>query len=159
MGSEPTQAHLARAQQIADKHMALHGQFPTLAKRLAADIAAALAEQVPPKGSIVDDTGAARKVLGTLPITKDGVVAMDGVEVFHPNQDWHFGLTCMRLLDETQPDKDFPLPEDCEYMGHYSYWEPDTGYGQYESYDIRECYSTKEAALAAQPTKEPTNGK
>jgi len=102
-----------------------------------------------PPGCVIDDTGAVRKVLGTLPVTKDGVIAMPGVELFHPQQDWSFHLEIMPLHPDTKPDPEFPLPEDCEYMAHYSYFESDTGFSTYESYDVRDCYSTRELAESA----------
>lgn len=107
----------------------------------------------PPPGHIIDDTGVVRKVLGTLPLTADGCVVMMGEEVFHPEQDPSFHLEVMPLHPDTEPDKDFPIPEDCEYIGHYSYYERDTGFSQYESYDVRSCYSTSEAAEAARREK------
>ena len=97
----------------------------------------------------VTEDGNVRKIMGTLPITKDGVIAMPGIEVYHPKQDLHFHLVVMKHFDDTLPSDDFPLPDDCEYIAHYSYWEQETGYSQYETYDVRDCYSTKEAAEAA----------
>jgi hypothetical protein len=101
------------------------------------------------EAGFIDENGNVRKVLGTLPVTKDGVIAMPGTEVFHPNQDRHFHLEVMFLMQDMTPDKDFPLPEDCVYMAHYSYFEQDTGYSAYESYNVRDCYSTPEAAEKA----------
>ena len=101
-----------------------------------------------PLGHIKDDKGVVRRVLGTLPVTKDGVVAMPGTEVFHPDQDTQFHLEVMRC-DWTWVDDEFPLPEGCEYVAHYSYYEHDTGFSARETYDVGACYSTREAALAA----------
>lgn len=109
----------------------------------------------PPNGHVVTDDGVVRKVLGTLPITADGCVVMPGIEVFHPQQDFSFHLEVMALHGDERQDDDYPLPEDCEYMGHYSYYERDTGYSTYESYDVRACYSTREAAEAAKNKEKP----
>lgn len=94
------------------------------------------------------------RLLGTLPVTKDRVVVMPGHEVFHPDADPAFHLRLMESHEDTEPDPDFPLPDDCEYVGHYSYYERDTGYWQYESYDVRSCYSTQAAALASKGARD-----
>lgn len=101
-----------------------------------------------PAGCVRDDKGVDRQVVGPLPITRDGVVVCVGCEVFHPQQDQAFHLSVM-AHDGGEDTEEFPIPNDCEYVGHYSYWEGDTGYSTYETYDIRQCYSTRAAAEAA----------
>ena len=108
------------------------------------------------EGYVRTSDGVVRKLIGTLAVTKDGAVVCDGEEVWHPEQDMSFHLKVMSLYGDMrpEPDDEFPLPDDCTHMGHYSYYERDTGYSQYESRDVRECYSTKEAALAAQSARD-----
>lgn len=101
-----------------------------------------------PAGCVRDEKGVDRQVVGPLPITRDGVVVCVGCEVFHPQQDQAFHLSVM-AHDGGEDTEEFPIPNDCEYVGHYSYWEGDTGYSTYETYDIRQCYSTRAAAEAA----------
>ena len=47
-------------------------------------MAIALRSMLPPPGHIMDETGAVRKVLGTLPMTADGCVVGDGAIVHYP---------------------------------------------------------------------------
>lgn len=78
----------------------------------------------PPPGHILDDKGVVRRVLGTLPVTADGVVVGDCAEVWiteGPDEP----IACVHL------DK---CGYSCEAEG---FWPVD------------ECYSTREAAIAA----------
>lgn len=55
-------------------------------KIIAAALREAVAEVTPPKGHVLTDDGKVRKVLGTLPMTADGCVAIPCVsKVYHPN--------------------------------------------------------------------------
>ena len=105
------------------------------------------AAKVPP-GHVLYD-GVVRKVLGTLPVTKDGVVTMPGIEVFHPDQCADFALVVSQMREHFELIGEWPLPDDCEWVAEYWYSEPDTGYVQFEVRDLRTCYSTRDAAEAA----------
>lgn len=105
-----------------------------------------------------------RKVLGTLPVTADGVVVEKGADVFHPGEpgvlevmrglhDWR---DTVKALNEsghaTKDDSDLP-----EWIGYRSYYEHDTGYSEEAAYPLSLCYSTREAAeAAAKSMQEPT---
>lgn len=89
------------------------------------------------------------EVLGTLPKTKDGVIALNGQRVYHPDVDESCRLTVLPMRELDNDDNRFPLPDDCEWVASYWYYEQDTGYSEFETYDIRECYSTPEVARAA----------
>lgn len=97
-----------------------------------------------------------RKVLGTLPVTADGVVVEKGADVFCPGEpgvlevmrglhDWR---DTVKALNEsghaTKDDSDLP-----EWIGYRSYYEHDTGYSEEAAYPLSLCYSTREAAEAA----------
>ena len=101
-------------------------------------------DRYPKLGHIIDDNGIERKVLGRLPITADGIITMPGIEVYHPEQDTCFHLVVEPMSERFCGDKDWPIPEDCNWIAAYSYYEVDTGYSQYEIRDLRTCYSTKE---------------
>lgn len=102
-----------------------------------------------PANHVRDENGVDMRVLGTLPVTADDVIVMDGEQVYHPDADGSFRLIVRPACEHDAEDKDFPLPDDCEWVASYSYYEHDNGYSQYETYDIRQCYSTRDAALAA----------
>lgn len=79
----------------------------------------------PPEGHILDDAGVVRKVLGTLPITKDGHVVTGGATVFLPGLDAYGIAAGMR----GNAGVIFFTNGDC--------------------YAIGDCYSTREAAESA----------
>ena len=99
---------------------------------------------------IIDCTGevpCVRRVLGVLPVTADGCVVQVDEYVYHPE-----GKHSLRVAryDESYGDhNEDPLPDDCEFCAVRSYYEHDTGYSEFEMYDVRRCYSTPEAAKAA----------
>jgi hypothetical protein len=99
-------------------------------------------------GGIVDCTSGkpvVRKVIGAMPVTKDGVVVSVDSDVYAADGE---RLTVYAAEESLLNHfKDGP-PDDCEYVGFYSYYEHDTGYSELSIYDIRECYSTPEAAKA-----------
>lgn len=99
-----------------------------------------------PPGHIVDDAGVVRKLKGEFPITADGVMVQLGEDVWHPESG-----EALRV-GEYEGDADhnkMPLADDCTFCAFFSYYETDTGYSEYEVYDVRQCYSTPEAAEAA----------
>jgi len=59
---------------------------------IAAIVRALQAARTPPPGHIIDDAGVVRKVLGTLPITKDGCVVGDDCRVWQDGQMWNTEL-------------------------------------------------------------------
>lgn len=94
--------------------------------------------------------GMVRKLKGEFPITADGVMVQLGEDVWHPESG-----EALRV-GEYEGDADhnkMPLADDCTFCAFYSYYEIDTGYSEYEVYDVRQCYSTPEAAEAAKEAK------
>jgi len=64
-------------------------------------IASALRSMLPPKGSILDDGGVVRRVLGTLPVTADGFVPGIGSRMFytHGGEVFEVGVLPERVDD------------------------------------------------------------
>lgn len=92
---------------------------------------------LPPEGHILLPDGKCVKVLGTLPVTKDGCAVAHEAEVYTP--------------DGTK----------CENPGNGLVWGPvtfsvDTCERYRVSYPISGCYSTREAATAAQAASKET---
>lgn len=108
---------------------------PIHAGELSDAIALALdAARRAPEGHIIDDKGKVRKVLGTLPVTKDNVVVGEGAVVVGP---------CGHEIKvNVRPHV---------WCGEGNCWsdgcQNDSGSG--ESYQISECFSTREAAEKA----------
>ena len=88
----------------------------------------------PPPGHILDDTGAVRKVLGTLPVTADGCVAIPCVSVVYQPRHRERRLDVDTCSDRVIGQVAAP----CENVATEWY-----------EYDIGETYSTREAASAA----------
>jgi hypothetical protein len=98
---------------------------------------------------IIDCTGevpCVRKVKGTFPITADGVMVQLGEDVWHPDS----SNTLTVGEDDGQADHNGkPLANDCTFAACHSYYEHETGYREFELYDVRKCYSTPESAAKA----------
>jgi hypothetical protein len=106
-----------------------------------------------PPGHIIDDQGRQLPLTGVLPITKDNCVVCPDHYVYHPDQDMAFNLRVTPHCGDPVDDHNGKeLPGDCYWVANYSYWESDTGASQWELYDLRDCYSTREAAEAARAT-------
>lgn len=117
-----------------------------------------------PPGHIIDDQGNVRKVLGTLPVTRDGCVvdyettvyAIDHGEIIELHA-VPYGLVCQQSfggdgaeMDDALEECGFPASDDVlEWVGSYSYYEEDTGASEWFLAPLSECYSTRAAAEAA----------
>ena len=112
----------------------------------AAIVRALQAARTPPPGHIIDDAGVVRKLKGEFPITADGVMVQLGEDVWHPESGE--ALRVGEYEGEADHNKK-PLADDCTFCAFFSYYETDTGYSEYEVYDVRQCYSTPEAAKEA----------
>lgn len=87
-----------------------------------------------PAGHIKLDDGRVVKVLGTLPMTADGCLAGDGAELIHKGFDGDTG----------------PNGQQHQRLSRVQAWAWNTVRGTTWGCAVLDCYSTREAALAAQ---------
>jgi hypothetical protein len=92
-----------------------------------------------PPGHIIDDQGNVRKVLGTLPVTRDGVIVMPGQKVYG---DW--GAPHVVTAHLTDDRRNTETPADAEFYAVY--WHRDEGH----AVCVGDTYST---ALAEQQAR------
>jgi hypothetical protein len=107
--------------------------------RAACEAMQAKAQAKAPPGHIIDDQGNVRKVLGTLPVTRDGVIVMPGQKVYG---DWGAPhVVTARLTDDRRNTE---APADAEFYAVY--WHRDEGH----AVCVGDTYST---ALAEQQAR------
>lgn len=95
-----------------------------------------------------------RAITDKLPKTADGVVVIVGDWLYHPDWDCPTYIEVVRCYDESiamryKAENGTDSPDDAEYFAEAWYYEEDTGYKEYFIRTVQECYSTREAALAA----------
>ena len=90
-----------QAKAIIDEHCRMIEVSTGVHDELMGAIAKALRSMLPPKGSIIDDGGVVRRVLGTLPVTADGYVAGIGSRMFytHGGEVFEVGVLPERVDD------------------------------------------------------------
>ena len=127
------------AREQAERIASAHDLSPANKRLLASSIAnALLAASKPPPGHIIDENGV-RKVLGTLPLTADGCVAIPFISVvYHP--------------EHPSRSLDVDVCND-EVIGQVSVPSSDGEFVEWHEYAIGDCYSTREAAEAAREAK------
>lgn len=89
------------AKRIVDDFVIGNSGLSSVEDMQVAAIAAALRSMLPPKGSILDDGGVVRRVLGTLPVTADGFVPGIGSRMFytHGGEVFEVGVLPERVDD------------------------------------------------------------